>query len=354
MCSSSKSPKTALSSKSVYVSRFSIDRSQLYRVYFTQVPERHAAEVETKLADPLLLYPFADLLFEYGLLNSTDKCSAYTDVVVKTDVSKFIANAQRNYTTLIAGVAGGLVGAIIVFLLCVQSKVRRLRAQEQALNEKDASVKKQEEDLKKREEEMANKLRELEDEQSQLLAEKQVLAAEENRLQAEAEEAQRKIEELEKEELADLDPSAEVALSAEEATLDADVKAESEEKLDLLRKRFKELMPEKEVDEKFQTLLEGIKNGSVFEGVPQREAGRIAGASNVAVLKNFGKQLSNETQKEQFLAYVDEQVRSGALKEVAQDEQERIRNEYDEAMFALQQEIYQKKKENARRIANKR
>lgn len=307
-----------------------------------------------KLADPLLLYPFADLLFEYGLLNSTDKCSAYADVAVKTDVSKFLANVRQDNTVLIASVLGGLAFTVIMFLLFIRYKMRKLRQQEKFLNEKDASVKKHEKELKEREQAMADQLRALEEEQSKLLAEKQTLAAEEERLRLEAEQAEQQIEQLEREELQDLDPSAERALSAEETALDDMTKAESEEKLQLLRDKFKDLLPKEEADEKFQTLLQGIKSGQVFEEQPNRSSGKISGSSNVAVLKNFGKQLSNEAQKQQFLEYVDELVQNGSLKEIAQDEQERIRNEYDEAMFALQQEIYQKKKENAKRIANKR
>lgn len=319
------------------------------------------AVVVPRLQDPLFLYPLAALLWEFGLLNATDSCSAAGAVTVDGDGFTTLRGLITSSTpvALLAGLAGGFVVVVLGAGLLYRRMVRRVRKRERDVGVKAKAVDDQESDLNKREKELSDSLDQLKKQQGELLTEKGSLDEEKDALEVEAEQAREEVAELEKEELRSIDPEAAEVILQEERLEAKSAAGLFEQHLDALTKTFADAIGEDEILKDTAEMKRAIVDSElalVVKPSPRRDqpdGGAAAAGSDVAKLKRYAEDLP-PAQKRAYDGLIDTLVAKGALKDVADDPKERVKQEYREALRALKTDMYSTKQMHAERFADRR
>jgi len=326
-----------------------------FEVRVENEPERLI--VADRILDPLFVYPLAEHLFANGLLNATDQCSAKS--LIRVDNSQYEtlrgAVSKSNMGTIATVVGVVMTCVVAVAVIVIRRKSSQLKDREKKIFQHEAVVDKKAADLDLRERELASKLKQIEEQEQHLLSEKQALDNEKEELEQEAIEAQLEVEKLEHEELVALDPETAEDIEAEQDAFDAELVREIEDKIEQFAGRFKEAVAPEEIREARVRLRGIFGNGKLafLKRVP-RKLVRIIGDSDISRLKAEQGKMSSIPDRELYVKLIDELVEKGALHDIASDPKERLKQEYEDAMYRLQSDVIDKKKQHRERLAQRR
>ncbi|GBG32638.1 Hypothetical Protein FCC1311_088632 [Hondaea fermentalgiana] len=317
--------------------------------------------IEARLLDPLFVYPLAQALFNAGLINASDSCAAVAFVSIDGGSLKELRGLTTATSTtldakIIAVIACVLGIAVLGAGFVIRRRMKHLRAREAELDVQKEAVDRKAASLDAREQELAAKVKEMEAQEKELLSEKERLDQERESLEKEAEDAAKEVEAVEKEELRDLDPEAAEALEADEAAFHEELASGSREELEAVQKSFQDKMPIEDLEagaERFLAAVTPVTAARRVHDAPQRlDEGQEVG--DVAQLKAFRNQLQDEIDAEAFLHFVDGLVAKGALRDVAEDPRERIKQEYTASLNNLQNSIVDRREHHRAKLAERR
>mmetsp|Transcript_8238 Transcript_8238/g.15283 ORF Transcript_8238/g.15283 Transcript_8238/m.15283 type:complete len:804 (+) Transcript_8238:2158-4569(+) len=302
------------------------------------------ARVSNRLKDPVFVYPLAEALYDYGLLQSEDKCTAFKELMFDPESFTSLAATAGISIEVIIGIAGGCVVFLVLSLCLIRCKLKSIKKKEHALSMKESN-------LSKREKELADQVEKLRVEEQQLLDEKNALDEEAAKLKEEELAAEEELKKFEKDDLMAVDPEAEEEFEREEALIEEQVVQEAKTKLQQLRDKFKQAMD----DEGLQSIDQGLTASNVVSLFKQLPKKKLAGPpkTEVGKLRAFGEKLANVADRDSFLKHIDKMVQDGILVEKT-DDPEKLKEEFDLAMAQLQDELINKRKAQAEKIAQKR
>jgi len=317
-----------------------------------RIPSDQASLITARLKDPLFLYPVVNALYDNGILNSTDRCTAYGEV--ELDTTSLATFSPISRTAMMIGIAFGVVGFLSLASIFIFLKARQVKKKETAVNLREKDVASKQAVLEKREGELEQKLQHFQKERESLDEEKKKLKSENESLEKEEHELNIELDTVEHNELLALDPLTAEEFQAEIYSYESATMEESMNKLLGLHEKFEGKVPEDILKASLAEMKQHISSKLVFNKAPQRNPLAISGGSNVHALKSYAERLDDDTEKQSYLQLIDELVASGNLKIVAQDETERLRQEYDDAIFKLKSDTFQQREAQRERISKKR
>ncbi|CAK9004201.1 Reticulocyte-binding protein 2 homolog a [Durusdinium trenchii] len=317
--------------------------------------EANYVKVVNLVGSPLLRYPLGLALYDFGFLPTA---ASKSDAVhlVELDDSKFDAlrppTASTVSTALLAGVGAGFVVLCLIGYGIFRLKMRKLQAREDDVDKKEASI-------SKREKELADKIGALEEQEKSLLDERQQLQKEQENLLAEEEAAEEQIKQAELEELRQIDPEVAERIAGEEKAIEDDLRVFAAAKLERLERDFEtdDITLKDDFAEQIkvmhQTLDQGLPGIKPPPPLSPRAASGAKGDSDVAQLREMVDGLEG-ADKEKVDKLIDHLVEKGALRDVAEDPTTQLKADFDASMTRLKSDLYNRKKEQADKLARKR
>ncbi len=313
------------------------------------------------LKNKLFLYPLGETLYDYGFFpNATNACEASASLQFNQTAFQVLEPLQilAGNKALLGGILGTLAFLLLLSLCYIRRRLGLARAHEKRNVAKESAINAKAEDLSQREKELGDKVNAVEEQEKALLEEKQGLAEEQDKLKEQEAIAEQEVERLDMEELKLLDPQAHEAIMLEEEDFDIDLVQNAVSTLDTIKTDFADAGPsvEEDIEAEKKSILDLKANNNLRALVriktPRRETSYVG--QDLKRLEAFADMIHSNTDKAEFLAFTKELVEKGAIRETSLNEEQRLKQEYEDAFSKYRTDIRRKKQKQMEKLKQRR